>query len=115
MEQVSKELHKPIIKKYPLRHVEVHRIDEIFGADLVDMGFAKDENKPYKFLFTCIDCFSKYAWAIPLKGKSADDVLEAFKTVFSERVPEMLWVDQGSEFYNYKLKELLKKLNIKMY
>ena len=49
MEQVSKELHRPIIKKYPLRHVEVHRIDEIFGADLVDMGFAKDENKPYKF------------------------------------------------------------------
>ena len=46
---------------------------------------------------------------------SADDVLEAFKTVFSKRVPEMLWVDQGSEFYNYKLKELLKKLNIKMY
>ena len=115
MEQVSKELHRPTIKKYPRRHVELQRIDETFGVDLVDMGFSKDENKPYKFLFTCIDCFSKYAWAYPLKSKSAEDVLEAFKEVFKDRIPQNVWVDEGKEFVNNKLKAFFEKHNVNMY
>ena len=105
MEQVSKELHKPIKKKFPKRHVEIQYIDETFAADLVDMSFAKDENKPYNFLFTCVDCFSKYAWAFPLKSKSASDVLECFEKVFAERIPTNVWFDEGKEFVNNKLKE----------
>jgi hypothetical protein len=36
-DQLAIELHKPIIKKFEKRRVEVKHIDETFGADLVDM------------------------------------------------------------------------------
>jgi transposase InsO family protein len=63
-----------------------------------------------------IDCFSRYAWAIPLKNKTAKSVTEAFETLFKDgRICKKLWVDQGSEFYNKTLKKLLDKHNIILY
>ena len=54
-----------------------------------------------KFLLTCIDVFSKYAWAIPLKNKNGKTVTDAFKKCFqNSRTCEKLQVDKGSEFYN---------------
>lgn len=115
MSELTKELHKPVVKSFQRRRVVVTEIDEIWGADLVDMSFTKEKNKPYVFILTVIDCFSKYAWAIPLKNKSADSIVEAFETLFRERIPQKVWVDQGSEFYNSKVERLFKKHNIEMY
>jgi hypothetical protein len=115
MEQLAKELHKPIIKKFEKRRVEVNHIDETFGADLVDMGYWKEYNNKYRYILTVIDIFSKFAWAIPLKSKTGKEVTEAFETIFKHRVPENLWVDRGKEFYNSTLNTLLKKYNINIY
>ena len=78
MEQLAKELHKPIIKKFEKRRVEVNHIDETFGADLADMNYWKEYNKKYRYILTVIDIFSKFAWAIPLKSKTGKEVTEAF-------------------------------------
>lgn len=115
MEQLAKELHKPIIKKFEKRRVEVNHIDETFGADLADMNYWKEYNKKYRYILTVIDIFSKFAWAIPLKSKTGKEVTEAFETIFKHRVPENLWVDRGKEFYNSTLNTLLKKHNINIY
>ena len=48
-EQLAQELHKPAIKKFERRKVVVRRIDEIFGADLVDMNEWK--TKKYRTRF----------------------------------------------------------------
>jgi hypothetical protein len=114
-DQLAIELHKPIIKKFEKRRVEVNHIDETFGADLVDMGYWKDYNKKYRYILTVIDIFSKFAWAIPMITKTGAEVTEAFETIFKHRVPENLWVDRGSEFYNSTFKALLKKHNITLY
>ena len=57
-----------------------------------------------------IDILSKYAWAVPLKDKigvsSADD---------SNRKPNKIWVDKGSDFYNNFFKKWLKDNDIEMY
>ena len=44
-------------------------IDNICGADLVDMQLASKFNKGFRFLLCVIDIFSKYAWVIPLKDE----------------------------------------------
>ncbi|GFX82650.1 putative uncharacterized transposon-derived protein F54H12.3 [Trichonephila clavipes] len=39
-------------------------------------------NDGYKYLLTCIDVLSKYAWAMPLKNKKSESIVSAFKKIF---------------------------------
>ena len=112
-DELADELHKPIRRKFIKRKVFVKDIDDIWTADLVDMSKFAKYNKGYKYLLTIIDTFSKYGWIVPLKNKSANSVVEAFENVFkrSGRIPDRLWTDKGKEFYNEKMRRLLKKNN----
>ena len=58
-------------------------------------------NKGFRFLLCVIDIFSKYTWVVPLKYKKGISIINAFKKVLdkSERKPNKIWVDKGSEFY----------------
>ena len=69
MEDLSEELNKPVINKFERKKVIVNHIDEIFSCDLVDMQKYSKVNRGYKYIFTNIDIFSKYAWTFPLKTK----------------------------------------------
>ena len=106
------ELHKRALKKYERRPVEVAGIDDTWAADLVEMGEFSKENRGIKYLLTVIDVLSRYAWAIPMKDKKAETVLEAMKKIISEsgRSPQKLWVDQGSEFLNKKFQAVFKNV-----
>ncbi|GFW39824.1 uncharacterized protein F54H12.2 [Trichonephila clavipes] len=88
-------LHKPVRHKFQRNRVFVSDIDRQFQADLVDMQSLAEFNKGYKYL-TCIDLFSKFAWAVPLKdkfGKSVKSGLEIFK----ERKPKVLQTDSAGD------------------
>ena len=72
-----------------------------------------NENNGYKWMLTCMDLFLRYAWAIPVKTKSAENVLAAIKQVFAEcRLSELFQTDQGKEFYNKPVGDYLKSLGI---
>ena len=90
--------------------------NEIWAADLADMrAFAKD-NKGINFLLLVIDTFNKYGWIIPLKDKTGETMVKAFKTIFEEgRTPRKLWTDKGREFYNKDMGGLLKLNDIELY
>ena len=64
-EQLAKELHKPIIRKFKKRKVYSGFKDNIWGADLADMQLISKFNKGFRFLLCVIDIFSKYAWVVP--------------------------------------------------
>ena len=66
---LSEDLHKPKRKNYLRRKIIVNHLNEIFAADLVEMQKFSKINKEYRYLLTCIDIFSKYAFVIPLKDK----------------------------------------------
>ena len=68
-EQLAKELHKPIIRKFKKRKLYSGFRENILGADLVDMQLMSKFNKGFRFLLCVIDIFSKYAWVVPLKDK----------------------------------------------
>ena len=114
--ELVEELHKPCRRNFNRRKVIIKGIDDLFQADLVDMNTYADENKGHKFLLTVIDTFSKYAWAIPLKNKSALAVTIAMESIFKEkRIPKNLQTDDGKEFYNTHFKKLMQTHNINHY
>lgn len=115
-EQIANEIHKPARKKFLRRKVIVKGIDDLWQCDLIDMIKYNKYNKGYKYLLTVIDVFSKYAWAKPIKDKSAKAVASAMKEVFTlGRRPNNLQSDLGSEFYNKNFNELMKKHSINHY
>ena len=112
---LSEELHKPKRKNYPRRKIIVNYINEIFAADLVEMQKFAKLNRGYRYLLTCIDIFSKFAWVIPLKDKKGITIKNALEKIFKERKPKFLWTDRGTEFYNKQVQDLLNENNIKLY
>ena len=116
MNEETYTLHRPNRKKYIRNKVIVSGIDDTFQADLIDVSNISSFNDNNKFILTCIDVFSKYAWVVPIKRKGAQEVLQAFKTIFADgRVPTRLQTDEGNEFMNRTLREYLEKMKIKIY
>ena len=115
-QQSAEELHKPIIRKFTKRRVFVKGVDEIWAADLVEMGKFSEWNKGIKYLLMVIDVFSKFGWIEPLQNKKGETVAAAFEKIFkSGREPRLLWTDKGKEFYNKNVNQLLSRKNIKLY
>ena len=106
-EEIADELHQPVKRKFQRRQVLVNEIDDVWAADLVEMQEWSKVNKGYRYILNVTDCFSKYAWIVPLKDKNGETVLEAVKYIvkISDRKPAYLWVDEGKEFYNKGLVE----------
>ena len=74
-------------------------------------------NKGFRFLLCVIDIYSKYAWVVPLKDKKGISIVDAFQSILnkSNRKPNKIWVDKGSEIYNRSMKSWLEKNDIEMY
>ena len=91
--------------------------DYIWAADLADTQLISKYNKGFRFLLCGIDIYSIYAWAIPLKDKTGVTIVNAFQSNLkkSNRKPNKIWVDKGSEFYNRSMKSWLEKNDIEMY
>ena len=87
------------------------------GANLADMQLLRRYNKGIRFLLCVIYVFSKYAWVVPLKDKKGVSTVTAFQSILkqSNRKPNKIWVDQGSEFYNASFKKWLQDNDIVMY
>ena len=113
---LAAEVHKPVKRNFPKRRVLSNGIDEIWAADLVEMGKFSKWNKGIKYLLMVIDVFSKFGWIEPLKDKRGESVTEALKKIFKAgRHPRLLWTDKGTEFYNSNFKRLLKEHDITLY
>ena len=81
------------------------------------MQLKSNFNKGFIFLLWVIDVFSKYAWVAPLKNKKGITITNAFQKILkkSNRKPNKIWIDKGSEFYNSSFKKLLRDNDIEMY
>ena len=102
IEQLTEELHKPIIRKFKKRKVYSAIKDDIWGAYLADMQLISKFNRGFRFLLCVIDTFSKYAWVVPLKDKKGISIVNTFQSILkkSNKKPNKIWVDKGGEFYN---------------
>ena len=108
-EQDAYTLHKPVRIRFKRRRVIVGGRNHQWQADLVDLSKLKKDNDGYVFLLTVIDVFSKQAWCVPLKNKSASSLVTALKGLLVNIAPTTLQTDKGLEFLNISVMRLLKE------
>lgn len=114
-EIIAKELHAPARRRFPTRQIEVKGIDDLYQADLVEMIPYSRFNGGYKYILTMINCFTKYAYAIPLKDKSGAEIVKAMTSIVEKNPMRHLQTDMGKEFYNAGFAKLMKKHGINHY
>lgn len=111
--EMTYSLHTQVQDKFTRNRCIVEHVDEQWQADLVDMSKLRRSNSNTSFILTVIDMFSKFAFTIPLKSKSALSLREAFLKIFScGRVPLKLQTDKGTEFTNKIVQAVLNKFEI---
>ena len=115
MEDLSQELNKPSIQKFERQKVIVNHINEIHSTDLVDMTQYSKMNRGYKYIFTNIDIFSKYAYAYPIKSKKIQDIKPCFEKIFKNNKPKYIWSDKEPAFLSKEMQLFFKNNNVKIY
>ncbi|TLY46824.1 MAG: DDE-type integrase/transposase/recombinase [Gammaproteobacteria bacterium] len=104
-------------KRFPRRQYVLKGINDLMQCDLLDVGKYAEFNDGHNMILTAINCFTKFAYARPLKGKTAQEVTAAMASILEGVYPMVrnVQVDKGTEFYNKHFKALMSKYNINMY
>ena len=85
-----------------------------FQIDLIYMPKAW-HNHGYEYILSCVDVFSKKGEMIPMKKRNKATTAEAINLLFSRMgVPKTIYSDQGSEFNNSDVLDILKQKNIRI-
>jgi len=97
--QLVEELHAAR-RNFLRRRVIVRGYDDLWQADMVDMRSYSRLNKSHKYILTVIDVLSKYAWIVPLKSKSGNEMSETIAKVIGDdkRCPKNFQTGRGKEF-----------------
>jgi Integrase core domain len=108
-------LHRPRRKRFKRNFYNITNISDLWQTDLICWESLADHNDGYKYILVVIDVFSKFAYSVALKSKTADSIIEAFKLIFNKTVlkPLQLSSDKGGEFRNRKFQYFMKKNHIR--
>lgn len=114
---IVEELHRAARKRFPRRRFQLRAWMEYLQSDLADLSKFSDENEGNHFLLVVIDCFSKYAWVEPLKDKTGLECAKKFEKILKKfkKIPKLLQVDGGTEYWNKHFTSLTKRYKIHMY
>ena len=113
--------YKPIIRKHKYQKTFVRDLGDQIQMDLVDMGKYKSENKGFYWILTAVEILSRYAFTIPVYRKTTESMTEAVRELLKKfndkfgRYPSIAQFDDGKEFYNVGVKNLLESYNIKYF
>jgi transposase InsO family protein len=94
---------QPIITRRPYERIQI---------DFVDMSALAYWNNNYRWLLTCIDHFSKFAWVFPAKNRSQQFVADQLEGIFKEASPAVSILQSDNEFMGGEIQALCKKFNI---
>ena len=70
-------------------------------------------NKGYKYIFTNIDVFSKYAYAFPLKSKKIQGIKPYIEKIFKKNKPKYIWSDKEPAFFSKEMQKFSKTTMLK--
>jgi len=78
-------------------------------------GPIKISKNGYKYILVCVDHFTSWVEAAPLKSITAKEVIEVFFKMFISRhgCPEMILTDQGKQFVSEAFKDLCTQFGIR--
>lgn len=101
----------------PYNPIYVRNKRELLQSDLIDLRSIASQNDGMTFLLVVLDTFSRFAWIKPLKTKSAQEVLTAFKAIASSMpggLGQQLMTDQGKEYINKPFQTWLQTQKVRM-
>ena len=113
--QDSYTLHKPVRRRFQRRKIYAKCIDDLWQADLADVSSLSKYNDNFKFLLTCIDVLSKYAWVVPLKNKSGKTITDAFSKSSHSGSLFIFRLIKGPSLKNKLFQSFLEDHKIKFY
>jgi transposase InsO family protein len=102
-------LHNPIRKRFPRYPYTITNIDDVWEMDLADLSSFSKYNDKFKYLLNVMDIFSRFAWSVTLKDKTASSITAALKSLFQNRKPVSIQSDKGTEFVNTAVQRFLKQ------
>lgn len=110
-------IHKDRHIRFKRNYYNITNIDDLWEMDLIDMQKFARQNNGHKYILAVIDCFSKYAWCIPIKLKTPAEVIKGFNAIFSKtkRSPIKLQSDKGREFWNQKVRSYFAQKSIEFF
>ena len=83
-------------------------------VDLIDLTNLASENGGYRYALVAIDNFTKFAHAVPVKGKTPDVLIKAMEEVFDKiGTPKQLYSDYEGAFENKAWLQMINGKNIK--
>ena len=59
--------------------ITANKENDVIQIDLMDVSNISTKNKNYKYIFVCVDVYSRKGYAIPMISKYTLNVTEAFK------------------------------------
>lgn len=115
--EIAYSLHRRIVRKFKRNPVVSEHHAALAQADLIDVSKFSKFNSGHNFILTVIDAFSKLAFALPIINKSGDNVRQALSVIIKNHSyqPASLQTDEGKEFLNKKVQQLLKENFIHFY
>ena len=72
-------------------------------------------NKGYKYIFTNIDVFSKYAYAFPLKSKKIRDIKPCFEKILKKNKPNYILSTKEPAFFSKEMQNFFNDSDVKIY
>jgi len=101
--------------RLPHRRTYSKGIVDLFQIDLVDLSNLASFSDAMRNLLTCVDVFTKRAWAVPVRTKSARDVVETFEKILADQKCTVVQSDGGTEFLNTSFQSMLRRHRIHFY
>jgi IS30 family transposase len=90
--------HAPVHYKFLRRKILTKGLNEQYQGDLISLIDLNKYNNGYKYIFTLIDCFSRYLFALPIKNKKTIEIIKVLKHIFKKRKFNYFQTDDGMEF-----------------
>ena len=105
----AEERHREFRKPKHLLTVKVFHKDDIWSSDIIHMP----PERGYKYCLTVIDLYTRFAWVIQMKTKTAKEVKAAFEKIIreSKRFPKRLWTDKDGAFNLVKTIDIQKLIS----
>lgn len=97
-------------RNFPVNFNMAMESDHCWEVDLAIMEKFAEDNNNVKYLLFCIDMFDKFLWVEPMKHKTGEACLAAFKKILERahpRICRFLRSDLGREFDNSLLKKFI--------
>lgn len=115
--QPTYSLHRNRRIRFKRNYYNISNLDDLWQIDLIDAQKISRNNNGNKFILCVICCFSRFAWCVPIKRKTPNEVVRAFEHIFASthRKPIKIQSDAGKEFLGRPIQQYFKEKNIQFH